>query len=42
MHKFSFKNIIDNFYLKFLEKDFMVVDVYMVERLSQRNRGDNK
>ena len=42
MHKFSFKNIVDNFYLKFLEKDFMLIDVYMVERINARNRGDNK
>jgi hypothetical protein len=42
MHKFSFKNIVDNFYLKFLEKDFMLIDVYMIERISARARGDGK
>jgi hypothetical protein len=42
MHKFSFKNIVDNFYLKFLEKDFLLIDIYMIERVSQRSRGETK
>jgi len=31
-YRFNFKNNVDDFYLRFIEKDFIMVDVFMIER----------
>jgi hypothetical protein len=35
-YKFSFTNTVDDFYLRFIEKDFLIVDVFMIQRAVQR------
>ena len=36
---FSFKNTVDNFYIKFLEKDMILIDVFYIPRSGASSAG---
>ncbi len=39
---FSFKNSVDDFYIKFLEKDTILVDIFYIPKPSDRSKADKQ